>query len=216
MPSRRVKSGRERGAGSRAAILRAAERIFAERGLAGARTDAIAHAAGVNKALLYYYFKGKDALYFAVVEEHVRELHDRVVAAIEAEGSVRAAMLAFVGLHFDFLCSRPYLPQLFHRIMMAGGPGLQRLERGCFIPLRERLIRLMERGMRSGELRRVDPGHALISLLGLNIIYFSRASIVRMTQGSDPYAPRRLARRKQEILDFVRYGLFRRPEERSE
>ena len=42
---------------TRAAILRAAERIYAESGLAGARTEAIAAAAGVNKALLYYYFR---------------------------------------------------------------------------------------------------------------------------------------------------------------
>ena len=47
---------------SREAILLAAERIFAESGLAGARTDAIAAAAGVNKALLYYYFKSKSDL----------------------------------------------------------------------------------------------------------------------------------------------------------
>ena len=51
---------------TRAAILAAAEQIFAKAGLDGARTDAIAAAAGVNKALLYYYFKSKDGLYEAV------------------------------------------------------------------------------------------------------------------------------------------------------
>ena len=48
---------------SRAAILRAAVREFAEHGIAGARTDAIARAARVNKALLYYYFKDKETMY---------------------------------------------------------------------------------------------------------------------------------------------------------
>ena len=50
--------------------MRAAAGIFAESGLAGARTDAIANAAGVNKALLYYYFKSKESLYQAVLEDH--------------------------------------------------------------------------------------------------------------------------------------------------
>ena len=53
---------------TRATILRAAEHIFAEQGLAGARTDAIAAAAGVNKALLYYYFPSKEGLYCAVLD----------------------------------------------------------------------------------------------------------------------------------------------------
>jgi TetR/AcrR family transcriptional regulator len=52
---------------SRIAILDAAVREFAREGVAGARTDAIAKSAGVNKALLYYYFKDKEAIYQAVL-----------------------------------------------------------------------------------------------------------------------------------------------------
>lgn len=54
---------------SRAAILEAAVAEFANEGIAGARTDAIARAAKVNKALLYYYFKDKEALYGAVLDQ---------------------------------------------------------------------------------------------------------------------------------------------------
>src|SRR5678815_5951856 len=54
---------------SRAAILEAAVQEFSREGVAGARTDAIARAAGVNKALLYYYFKDKDTLYGAVLDQ---------------------------------------------------------------------------------------------------------------------------------------------------
>ena len=62
---------------TRATILKAAEQVYAERGLAGARTDAIAAAAGVNKALLYYYFKSKEELYQAVVGSQVREFQQQ-------------------------------------------------------------------------------------------------------------------------------------------
>ena len=58
---------------SRAAILQAAIREFAREGVAGARTDAIAKAAKVNKALLYYYFRDKDALYGAALEQVFQE-----------------------------------------------------------------------------------------------------------------------------------------------
>ena len=49
-------------------ILSAAESVFAERGLAGARIDAIARAARVNKALLYYYFRSKEELHRATLD----------------------------------------------------------------------------------------------------------------------------------------------------
>ena len=63
---------------SRAAILKAAVREFAQEGVAGARTDAIARSAGVNKALLYYYFKDKESLYGAVLDEVFGGLHQAV------------------------------------------------------------------------------------------------------------------------------------------
>jgi len=62
---------------SRSAILRAAIKLFAEEGEAGARTDTIARAAGVNKALLHYYFGTKEALYGAVLEEVFTGLAER-------------------------------------------------------------------------------------------------------------------------------------------
>src|SRR5208337_1107158 len=64
---------------SRASILEAAVAEFAEYGVAGARTDAIARAAHVNKALLYYYFKDKEALYEAVLDHVFSGLQARVM-----------------------------------------------------------------------------------------------------------------------------------------
>ncbi len=61
---------------TRTAILQAAVREFAREGIAGARTDAIARAAKVNKALLYYYYRDKDALYGAALDQ-VARLHRR-------------------------------------------------------------------------------------------------------------------------------------------
>src|SRR5215469_2886002 len=74
----------ERSQRSRAAILAAAERLFAASGLDGTRTETIAAEAGVNKALLYYYFKSKDALYEAVLENYVSEFFDRAATVLDS------------------------------------------------------------------------------------------------------------------------------------
>ena len=70
---------------SRAAILQAAAREFAEHGIAGARTDTIAREARVNKALLYYYFHDKEALYSAVLDETFASLKNSVFQALDSD-----------------------------------------------------------------------------------------------------------------------------------
>ncbi|MGE5579696.1 MAG: TetR/AcrR family transcriptional regulator [Bacillota bacterium] len=58
---------------TRARILRAAEEVFAERGFDGARVDEVARRAGVNKALLYYYFEGKEQILNDLVKTYIQE-----------------------------------------------------------------------------------------------------------------------------------------------
>jgi TetR/AcrR family transcriptional regulator len=198
--------------GTRAAILDAAERIFAEAGDAGARTDAIAAAAGVNKALLYYYFKSKDGLYRAVLEKHLKEFHHQADEILDAKGSARSTVLRYVEMHFDFMSSRPYYPRLFQRMAMAGEGALNRLTRKHRLPLARKFIAVIERGIRGGEFRRVDAVHAAFSIFGLTVSYFVAAPAVRAVTGMDLYDPRNLERRREQMLDFVRHALFRSPE----
>src|SRR5215470_8103031 len=110
---------------TRATILAAAEQIFAKAGLAGARTDDIASAAGVNKALLYYYFKSKDGLYEAVLEDHFREFNRRALEVLTAPGPARAVLLRYVSLYFDFISTRHRYASLYAQLMTARGQPLE-------------------------------------------------------------------------------------------
>ncbi len=203
---------RDRRAASRAAILAAAERIFAERGLAGARTDAIATAAGVNKAMLYYYFKSKDELYEAVVEDHFREFNRQAIEVLSTPGSARAVLLRYVSLHFDFISARHRYASLFHQFMTGGGEMSRRFVRKYFSPRSQAFGRLLERGMREGEFRRVDGFHAGVSIVALIVFYFSAAPVLQWLGHKDAFNEEHLKRRKREVLDFIRYGLFVEPD----
>ncbi|MGD1155955.1 MAG: TetR family transcriptional regulator [Terriglobia bacterium] len=197
---------------TRASILKAAERIYAEDGLAGARTTAIAAAAGVNKALLYYYFKSKEALYQAVVGSDVKEFQRHAEQVLSAKGPAGPILLRYVSYHFDFIGTHPHYPRIFQRMMMEGDRNLERLIREYSIPLRKLLVALLERGMRSGEFRRLDRDHAIVSIAGLTVHYFNLAPAVRMITGQDPFSKANLAKRKAEVLRFIRHALFRNPE----
>jgi TetR/AcrR family transcriptional regulator len=200
-----------RSAKTRAAILAAAEQVFASGGLAGARTDAIAAAAGVNKAMLYYYFRDKDALYLAVLEEHFRAFNREALAVLTDRGPAREVLLRYVGLHMDFLAARHRYAALFQQFMMAGGAPLRHLVRTYFAPRAAALNRLLLRGMRDGEFRRADPRHTAISITAMIVFYFTIARIQPLLDHADAYSPAELRRRKQEVLDFLRFGLFRDP-----
>jgi len=200
---------------TRAAILAAAGSIFAKSGLAGARTDAIAAAAGVNKALLYYYFSSKNRLYEAVVEDHFREFNRQAMEVLTGPGPAGEVLLRYVGLHFDFISARHQAAPLFQQIMMAGGEFLERLVRKYFAPRGEALGKLIVRGIRSGEFRRVDPFHASVSIVSLIVFYFSAARVLGLLGYSDAYRAANLKRRKREVLDFIRRGLFTNPRVRQ-
>lgn len=165
----------------------------------------------MNKALLYYYFKSKDGLHRAVLEEHLKDFRRRALEVFSSRGSPRTLVLQYVGMHFDFISSRPYYPRLFQRMAMAGGKGFERLAREYFVPLGRKFVALIERGVRSREFRPLDSGHAALSLVGLTVFYFSAAPVVRVVSGMDPFDQGNVARRKQEVLKFVRYALFRNP-----
>lgn len=193
---------------TRAAILSAAEQIFARSGLEGARTDAIAAAAGVNKALLYYYFKSKGGLYEAVVEDHFREFNRKAMEVLSAPGSARTVLLRYVSLYFDFISARRRYASLYQQLMTARGKPLERLVRRYFVPRSDAFNKLLVRGVRDGEFRRADARHTAISIVGLIVFYFSAAPVLQLLGHSDAYSAANLRRRKREVLDFIRHGLF--------
>lgn len=193
-------------------ILRAAEQIYAEHGLAGARIDAIAAAAGVNKALLYYYFRSKEGLFQAVIGSQLREFGRQVEKVLTAEGPAGPILLRYVSYHFDFIGTHPHYPRIFQRMMMEEDHTFMRIVREHSLPLKKMLVSLLERGIKSGELRHLDPAHAVVSIAGLTGHYFNVAPAIRAVTGEDPFSKSNLARRKAEVLNFIRYALFRNPE----
>lgn len=205
VPARRASGSPE----TRAAILHAAEHIFAEQGLAGARTDAIAAAARVNKALIYYYFKSKDALYLAVVEEHMKDFYEQASAILSGDECVRDKLLHYVGMHFDFIAARKDYPRLFQRFMMSEERPFMRVRQKYFAPVARKFQAVIEEGIRKGELRASDSTHTAISLVALTVFYFAAAPMLKAVGIiRDPYEKSQLAKRKKEVLNFVSRALF--------
>ena len=197
---------------SRAAILKAAVREFAQEGIAGARTDAIARSAGVNKALLYYYFKDKEAIYRAVLEQVFGGVRAAIHGALALPLSPRDRLAGYVCAHFDYIASNPLYPSIVQAEFLRAGHGdpsrLERLAKQYFRPVFQDLSELLREGMRTGEFRRVDPLHFIPSMISVIVFYFTTAPVIKIMTGGDPWSPARLAERRAAVLDFISAALL--------
>jgi TetR/AcrR family transcriptional regulator len=199
---------------SRAAIMQAAVREFSREGIAGARTDAIARAAGVNKALLYYYFKDKETLYGAVLDHVFGGLKESINEALSSDLPPREKLLAYVGAHFDYIASHPLYPRITQGEMMRAArgkaaPHLTRIAKQYFVPLFGRVASVIEEGQATGDFRAVDPVHFVPSMIAIIVFHFTNAPVLRLVKGIDPLAPELVAARRAAVIDFISAALFR-------
>src|SRR5256885_6486250 len=198
---------------TRAAILKAALEEFAHEGVTGARTDEIARSAGVNKALLYYYFKDKEGLYSAVLEQVFSGLYSRVNAVLDREDlGPKEKMLSYVETHFDYIASSPVYPRLVQREFMRTGRNslslVSRIMERHGRPVYAKLLKLIAEGSESGDFRPVDPPQALTSILGVIVFYFISLPAQQLMSSGDPFSRERIAARRAAVLDFISAALF--------
>src|ERR1700686_4498449 len=196
---------------SRAAILKAAVTEFAEHRIAGARTDAIARAAHVNKALLYYYFKDKDALYEAVLDHVFSGLRARVMPVLESKLPPGQKMLEYLGAYFDYIAANPRFPRVVQAEWMRSGAGsapMQRVAKEYFRPIFLKLADVLREGIEAGEFRAVNPMDFLPSVVGVIIFYFSAAPLMKTLMKVDPLSVERIRERRKFVLNFISAALF--------
>lgn len=155
---------------TRADILAVATREFADKGLAGARIDAIADATRTSKRMIYYYFGGKEGLYVAVLEDAYRRIR-----AIEADLHLddlppEDALRKLVGFTVDYQWANPDFVRLVQTENILRGEYLAKSKaiRELNVPAIEGLRRVYERGVADGVFRAgLDPVDLHMSISAL-------------------------------------------------
>jgi TetR/AcrR family transcriptional regulator len=197
---------------TRKAILRAAIREFSAHGLAGARTDAIAESARVNKALLYYYFKSKTALYAAAIEEVSAAVAERAFAALDPKHSAGDRLLRTALSHFDrILTERDFqslMQQEMVRMRRGESDSMPALVKNVFKPLLGKLQEAVHEGIETGELCQMDWLQVVYSVLGANVLFFLSAPMMRRLLPFDPFRPAAIESRRTAAVEFLGNALF--------
>lgn len=202
----------ERSADTRTRILDAALSEFSAHGLAGARTDRIASLAGVNKALLYYYYESKKNLYAAALEMIAGKIRDRTTAVFLREASAGERVLRTALDHFDRILSQREFQRLLQQEMMRLHRGesdvLPILVKRVFEPVQAMFQSLVREGIASGELVDVDWMQLQLAALGANVLYFLSAPMWRMILPFEPFSPDALSTRRTLLVEFLGQAIF--------
>jgi TetR/AcrR family transcriptional regulator len=184
-------------------ILDAAERLFAGQGFARTTIKQIGGAAGVNSALLYYYFGDKERLYREVLQRLVGGLVDRTMTPLQAGGDPATRLRRFVAAQAEALASRPAFPKLIMRELVDHDAAhavaqVRRLSATSF----RRLCQLVEEGQRAKVFRPdLDPRFAAVSIVAQLAHFFMAWPAVRvLLDAKAPLPPAETAR------DFARHA----------
>ena len=162
---------------TRTAIFQAAALAFSAHGFDGVGVDAIADAAGVNKAMIYYHFADKLALYRAVVGDMLSTL-GRAVSEIAATDQPPAARLdRFIEVFVRMADSRPWFPTLMLREISEGAPNLDLETLGYIKAVFVGFGRILADGEAAGVFRKVHPILAYTSIVGPLIMNAARERV---------------------------------------
>ena len=163
-----------------ARILEAATAEFAARGYDGARIEAIARRAGVNKALLYYYFPNKGELYRRLVLEHLSAAGATLEGAAAGAPPPREAIEQMILSLFEVLRARPEISDFVMREVLNGWGHLADEDFQVVFRTSRPISEAVERGIERGEFRPVVPLFVhLLVMASLNFFMISRAARAR-------------------------------------
>ena len=207
-----IEAQADRATETRTRILDAALSEFAVHGLAGARTEQIAAAAGVNKALLYYYFESKEKLYAAALEMVSARVRDKSMQVFLREASPGERLLRAALDHFDRILTQREFQSLMQQEMMRLRKGeegqLPILVKRVFGPLQAIFQSMVREGIGSGELIEADWLQIVLAALGGNVFYFLSAPVWRLALPFEPFAPEVLRARRVALVEFLGNALF--------
>jgi TetR/AcrR family transcriptional regulator len=197
-------------------ILDAARTVFVRRGTAGARMQEIAREAGVNQALLHYYFRSKDGLARAVFAQAVSRVFPALVQVLGADIPLDDKIDRLVAVYLDNMSKNPFLPgyliaELHHHperveqlITAATGAAPGHL----LPPLIAKLGEQIDERVRAGTMRPIAPQQFAVNLISLCIFPFAARPMLEIVFGMDDAAfAQFIERRKVELPAFVRNAL---------
>jgi TetR/AcrR family transcriptional regulator len=186
-------------------ILEAARKVFVRKGMFGARMQDIADEAGINKALLHYYFKNKQQLFEEIFMEASAKLFPKINEIFISDLPLFQKIEEFCDQYITVVLENPYLP-LFVLNEMNQDPVyfIEKIWGKNNGPQPQKFLAQIAEEVRKGTIKEINPLHLLLNLISMTVFPFVGKPIFQMKTGIDELQFRIIMeQRKKEIPKFI-------------
>jgi TetR/AcrR family transcriptional regulator len=187
-----------------ALILDAARKVFLENGFDGSTMQQIATVAGINKALLHYYFRSKDRLFEAVFMEAFAKMVPNLFKIFTADIPFTDKIRALVNAYISALQEYPQIPQfILHELHRNPGRIIDLMHSTGIDP--EMVMNIIRMELKRGNLVEIEPHQFMVNLLALCIFPFAARPMIQgfiFKNDAKAYEDF-LEKRKTEVADFI-------------
>lgn len=191
--------------------MEAAHTVFLRRGTAGARMQEIAAEAGVNQAMLHYYFRSKQQLAAAVFHSVAMRLLPPVIAVLASDADIEEKVHRVVEIELEQLSQSPYVPaylisEMSHHQERTADfiktmTGLEIA--GAVLSARDTLARQIEERVRAGTMRPISVEQFVVNLISLCVFPFAARPLLSAALRLDaPQFRRFIEERRTELPTF--------------
>lgn len=197
-------------------ILEAARTVFIRRGTAGARMQEIAREAGVNQALLHYYFRSKERLAAAVFQQVAGKILPALIQTLGSDVSLDEKIGRLIALYLENLSRNPFLAgylisELHHHperaVQLLGGAIGDEPAR-VLPPVIEKMRKQLDDAVAVGTIRGITPQQFVVNLVSLCVFPFAARPMLAVILGLDDKTfARFIEQRKTELPAFFRNAL---------
>lgn len=191
-------------------ILEAAEQEFLEKGFAGAKTTAIAKRAGVNHAMIHYYFRTKENLFTMVFQQKIRILAESFSQSFNQDLSFFDQLKLAIGTHFDFIAANPQLLFFVYGEIITNDRRKKMLVQSVFPKLKGIVKRLkdgIDAEVENGTIRFIRPTELLMNIIALNAITFLAMPLLQIIKRNNKEVEKLLKQRRENNIQFIINGL---------
>lgn len=181
-------------------ILRAAEQVFMRAGYDGSRMQEIADIAGINKAMLHYYFRSKDLLFERIFEEKFSLFFPKVQEMVNNTVSFKEKVCKYAELHIKLLSENPYLPLFIINTVHKNNSFLQKLP----VEIIVRFVESYYLDLSAEKVREINPMQFLMSVMGMCVFPFlAKPIFCKAAQLSDKDFELLMQNRIQEVQSYI-------------
>ena len=191
--------------GAEERIRVAARKVFMSKGMAGARMQDIADEAGINKALLHYYFRDKDKLFEVVFLEEAQKFFPKINGIFNSDAPLFEKIGNFVNEYIDEMQENPYLPWfVMNEINRNPDQFMYKIWGKENIPKPGKFLEQIEKEIKKGAIKRINPVHLLMNLLSMTIFPFvAKPMMTRNLRLSDVQFRAIMEERRKEVPKFI-------------